>query len=498
MTPLQRISPFAQALHLQCMSLVVAFFWATLAIASQPFNLYFVAVGSSVYLQPSAPGLHGFHELGGMNASARLVADRLQQAGATFGVLLTADVDRQLAVGLPDIKAAIARIETVLQRTSAKDVLLIFYFAGHGISEGIAWNHFSVPGNLVYRGAANELGIDELAQKTLHAASLVDDLERLGVHYAVLLDTCYEGTEASFESPVLTGKAIQNLRDSSASLKFINEFHQVDPVLFSTMPGTKVERVKDPTDPKSLIGRLARRVILTIDDAAHSHREVSLGDFIRFMTSPSLDSITNPAVTNATPDPVWSRSMLTFGRSPGHVEERQGTAEALDVCGEDAGKDTEGDHSPPSRSKLMHGNVQISGSAGEYISDGENLQFSSPSDQFTVDDSHAGEILIEVNSGGVNFWEIELATPDKRAFSPGRYDRAQRNGFSDPGHPGLSISGPGRGCNEVAGSFTVKEVGYNAAGRLQRLSASAIQRCDGAHASLRASVDLWEGPGTVR
>lgn len=470
------------------MLLIVALSWATVLTAEEPFKLYFIAVGCTVYLPAPATDLHGFHQLDGMNTSARLVADRLQRSGAIFGVLLTSDKDRGLAVGMPDIKAAIDRIRSKLGHAALEDVLFVFYFAGHGISEGVAWNHFSIPGNLVVRGAIADLTIDQLALKTLHAASLADEIEKLGVRYVVLLDTCYEGTEASFESPVLTGMAIKNLSDTAAVLKFINEFHQPNPVLFSTVPGTTVTPVEDPTDPQSVVGRLGRRLVLTIDGAALSHRSVSLGDFVHSMTSSTLDPVTSPAVTKAEQDSAWSGPMIMFGESTGVVEQRRGTAGAVEICGE-ASKNTEEDHNALSASKLMHGKIQILGSANEYVTEGKTFQFSSPPDQFSVYDQKVGQVLIVVTAGQ-DSWEIELATADGHAFQRGRYDKAQRNGFADAGHPGIMVSGAGRGCNDLAGNFMVKEVAYDSAGRLKRLLVDAVQYCDGGRAPLRLTVDL--------
>jgi hypothetical protein len=470
------------------MLLVVVLNWSTVLTAEEPFKVYFIAVGCTVYLRAPARDLHGFHQIDCMNTSARLVADRLQRSGAVFGVLLTSDTERELAVGMSDIKDAINRIRSKLGQAALKDVLFLFYFAGHGISEGVAWNHFSVPGNLVVRGAIADLSVDELALKTLHAASLADEIEKLGVRYVLLLDTCYEGSEASFESPFLTGMAIKNLTDNAAILKFINEFHQPNPVLFSTVPGTTVTPVEDPTDPKSVVGRLGRRLVLTIDRAALSHRSVSLGDFVHSMTSSTLDPITSPAVTKAEEDSAWSRPMVIVGESTGVVEQRHGTAGAVEICGE-ASKNVEEDQSALSKSKLMYGKIEILGSADEYITEGKTFQFSSPRDQFSVYDQKAGQILIEVTTGQ-DSWEIELATADGHAFQRGRYEKAQRNGFADAGHPGITVSGAGRRCNEVAGNFVVKEVAYDSAGRLKRLLVDAVQYCDASRPPLRLTVDL--------
>jgi hypothetical protein len=79
------------------------------------------------------------------------------------------------------------------------DPFFVFYLAGHGISDGIAWNHFSVPGAFLYRGALPDLEVDALAEKTLYASALADELDKTKVPYLLILDTCYQGNPASFE-----------------------------------------------------------------------------------------------------------------------------------------------------------------------------------------------------------------------------------------------------------------------------------------------------------
>lgn len=52
-------------------------------------------------------------------------------------------------------------------------------------------------------------------------------------------------------------------------------------------------------------------------------------------------------------------------------------------------------------------------------------------------------------------WMFELAAADGAPLTAGVYTGAQRAPFRQAGHPGLDVSAPGRGCNTVAGSFTV-------------------------------------------
>jgi hypothetical protein len=446
-------------------------------------RLYFVAVGSSVYLQTSAPGYKSFNQLDAMNHSARVVSERLRRSGSSFGVLLLSNSEKGLAVGLPDIDSAIERIKSVIHGVLADDAMVIFYYAGHGISEGIAWNHFSVPGNLVYRGRLSELSIEELSKKTLYAATLADTLDNLGAHYLVLLDTCYEGTAASFDSPVLTGEAIRNLRDGANALKFLNEFHQPNPVIFSTAPGTTVTSVTDPSNSSYRVGPLARRLLLALDDG----KVKSLQSLIKFMTAAGSDGATSPAVTYATSEDFWSRPLFGVNPSTGAVEEVRGTAKEIVECGSNSeqnldaiAKDTR------NSSERMYGRIEISGSPGEYLTDGRERSFLSDADQFLLEEE-LGKIRIDVNSGS---WEIDLSTSDGRPFTARRYAGAQRDGFADSGHPGMSVSGEGHGCNEIAGEFTIRDISYKE-NRLVHLSAIGIQHCDGSKKNLQIDLDLW-------
>lgn len=62
-------------------------------------------------------------------------------------------------------------------------------FASHGISEGVAWNHFSVPGNFVYGTPLDELDVQAMAAHTLYAGDLADELDKLKIPYILLPDS---------------------------------------------------------------------------------------------------------------------------------------------------------------------------------------------------------------------------------------------------------------------------------------------------------------------
>ncbi len=59
----------------------------------------------------------------------------------------------------------------------------------------------------------------------------------------------------------------------------------------------------------------------------------------------------------------------------------------------------------------------------------------------------------------------------------GTYYDAERYPFNDEWHPGISVSGDGRGCNQNRGSFTVRDIAYTQ-GTVTRLDLSYVQYCE--------------------
>jgi hypothetical protein len=406
-----------------------------------------------------------------------------------IGITLISDTGLRKAVSLSDIQSALNEVGSVINAAHPTNPLIVFYFAGHGISEGFAWNHFSVPGNFVRRGALNELSIEALTQKTLCAADLVDELQKWQVPFLVLLDTCYEGSAATVSSSILSGEAIKSIMNTAAVLRFMNEFHQKNPVLFSTTPGTVVQAVADPIDPQAPlpVGPLGRRLVLVLDAALRTKGPISLRQFLTYMCAARLDAQTGPAITHATPDAFWDTSLTSSAKSDARFEERLGTASVVEICGPSPDKtEVQG---PKTTKRDVKGRIEISGPPGEFISDGRSHTFVTPSTKLVVDDSEPGSVVIEIGDPK-NSWEIDLSAPAGGRFETVTYKDAQRFGFAEGGHAGISVSGPATGCNEISGSLTIENISFGTNGRLLKLVAIVIQRCDRAHSVLKAQIAI--------
>ncbi|MEW2146605.1 hypothetical protein AB0869_27720 [Micromonospora vinacea] len=75
------------------------------------------------------------------------------------------------------------------------------------------------------------------------------------------------------------------------------------------------------------------------------------------------------------------------------------------------------------------------------------------------------------------YWSISLAAPVGEQLHPGNYPNAERAGFQTGRAPGLDVSFGSSGCNQVHGRFTIHQIGFDAAGTINMLEATFVQRC---------------------
>jgi len=453
------------------------------ASSAPRYDVYFVAIGSSNYAASTDPDVHSLSPIDGANHSAKLVADRLVSGGARYGVVLTSRFGAY--VSLNDIETALRGVAARMVQDHPASPLFLFYFAGHGMAEGVGWNHFSIPGDFAYTGEPDQLGAGDLARYTLHAGSLGDELDRLHVPYLVILDTCSEGRPARFDSPVLTAQASSGLEDVASALRVLNEFRQESPVIFSAAPGRQVSTAPDPTDPDpkaNPVAPMARRMVLLLDAAAKVGQPLTLGEIVRGLASPSLDQATGPGVTHATPGPSWNGVLFLPGAANGRLDELSGDADGANICCQS------GPQAAEEAAAGMTGLVRLNGDVGEFISGGGSRTLASPTTSLSLTDDD-GDVTVQAGDDE-NGLTLSFAAPKGQTLAVGTYSAAQRDSFQDDGHPGLSITSASRACNTVAGGFTIDTIERNAAGRITRLQGTFRQLCDDNQAWLSATIDL--------
>lgn len=139
--------------------------------------------------------------------------------------------------------------------------------------------------------------------------------------------------------------------------------------------------------------------------------------------------------------------------------------------------------------------------AGDYIGGGKTYQYRATDGTFSASKNYDNGVSINFKANGWpeegDDWDLDFVAPDRAQLTPGTYKNAQRFPFQDPGHPGLDISGCGRGSNELTGTFTVKNVQFGGSG-VDSFVATFEQHSEGGTPALRGTIKYnYLKPGTL-
>ncbi len=131
---------------------------------------------------------------------------------------------------------------------------------------------------------------------------------------------------------------------------------------------------------------------------------------------------------------------------------------------------------------------------GDSIGGGTHRLYTPLNSTFSLSGS-TGCVTVRVSGGPYgDAFTLDFAAPPGQTLAPGVYDRAQRAPFREAGRPGIDISGDGRGCNEDAGRFEVKDFRVSSSGTLEGLWIVYEQHCEGGVAALFGEVRLGAEP----
>ena len=123
---------------------------------------------------------------------------------------------------------------------------------------------------------------------------------------------------------------------------------------------------------------------------------------------------------------------------------------------------------------------------GDYIGGGLTRTFTTADGNFSVTQNYDNGV--SVNFNGSSWWYLDFAAPNNDFLVPGVYEGATRFPFQSPTAPGLSISGDGRGCNQLTGRFIVHEVVYNQDNTIAVFAADFEQHCEGGIPALYGAI----------
>ena len=134
---------------------------------------------------------------------------------------------------------------------------------------------------------------------------------------------------------------------------------------------------------------------------------------------------------------------------------------------------------------------------GDYIGQGQSRRYDSGSATITAVGSPT-VVKGEIRGVDANRWSVTFAAPDGTSLAAGKtYDDALRYPFNDA-HPGMDISGQGRGCNDIEGTFTVTALRTTPEGSLEFVGVRFEQHCEGSVPALRGAFDFHVPTGDTR
>jgi hypothetical protein len=120
--------------------------------------------------------------------------------------------------------------------------------------------------------------------------------------------------------------------------------------------------------------------------------------------------------------------------------------------------------------------VTFTSESGDYIGLGGNKLWRTGSGSIGLSGSLANGISVSVSGGASGeSYSMDFAALPGESLAVGAYESAERAPFRTAGHPGIDISGEGRGCNKIAGRFTVLDLDPG----LTRLWLVYEQHCEG-------------------
>jgi large repetitive protein len=129
--------------------------------------------------------------------------------------------------------------------------------------------------------------------------------------------------------------------------------------------------------------------------------------------------------------------------------------------------------------------IRFDSEAGDWVGAGRRFTVTQADGAIAANPSSGG---VRVSFQGSTWWYLTFVPPSGEVLTPGVYEGATRWPFQSPTAPGLDVTGDGRGCNTLAGRFTVFEIEYDASGNVVRFAVDYEQHCEGVAAALFGSV----------
>lgn len=260
--------------------------------AQAPASIYVLSIGSAHYdtdFSHFEAGFDGWPKLPAAATSARQMVKLLRSRQAVYVDTLISR--KSTLVTRKAILAAVKRLSARARQDKNPNKLLVFYFAGHGVSEGFGWNLFLMPGD--FHAKIKGRTAAAMAEVSVYAGEVYDELEKAKLPFMMLLDCCYEGRDEQGTLKVLAHQqAFQPITEvaqaAMGAVRMLNQFVEPNPVVFSAKPGNLAPTVPLPGGkPNVEVGPVCRRALLA--QAQLGNAPLTLERLLTALTNPALD-----------------------------------------------------------------------------------------------------------------------------------------------------------------------------------------------------------------
>lgn len=132
--------------------------------------------------------------------------------------------------------------------------------------------------------------------------------------------------------------------------------------------------------------------------------------------------------------------------------------------------------------------LAMTGDPGDYITGGRTYYYTGTDGPFTATRNYHNGVSLSFHTPTYShWWYLDFSAPAQQFLTVGLYAGALRFPFEGT-QAGLSVSGDGRGCNTLTGSFEVKEVVYGSGNVVLSFRATFEQHCEGFVPAARGEI----------
>jgi hypothetical protein len=125
----------------------------------------------------------------------------------------------------------------------------------------------------------------------------------------------------------------------------------------------------------------------------------------------------------------------------------------------------------------------------DYITEGRTLRFGPGNAQLEAYGDRRQMTFSVVERDG-DTWTALFAAPRGQTLAAGRRFTHVTDAAFQGDLAQLDVSGPGRGCQDVTGEFTVRRARFDRRGRMRAMTISFVHHCEGVPTALRGTVSF--------